>query len=174
MGANADTHDHDHRADPRAAFPGPGHDHAACAATTLAHAEAACTARGVRLTPIRRAVLAALAEGHRPVGAYDLIERLADGGKRPAPITVYRALDFLLEQGFVHRIESRNAFVACTQTHHRGDLTVFLICDRCGSVGEVPSATVRMTLMAAARSVGFVPRLPVLEIAGTCAHCAAA
>jgi Fur family zinc uptake transcriptional regulator len=174
MADHPHEHGHTHGAAARLPFPAPGHDHAACAATVLDHAETVCTERGARLTPIRRTVLAALAAEHRPLGAYDLIDRLAEGGKRPAPITVYRALDFLLEQGLAHRIESRNAFIACTQTHHRGDLTVFLICDTCGAVGEMPSATVRMTLMAAARSAGFVPKTPVLEISGTCAHCAAA
>jgi Fur family transcriptional regulator, zinc uptake regulator len=171
---HAHGHDHAHETAARGPFPGPGHDHAVCAASILDHADAVCAARGARLTPIRRGVLTALAAEHRPLGAYDLIDRLAEGGKRPAPITIYRALDFLLEQGLAHRIESRNAFVACTQTHHRGDLTVFLICDSCGSVGEMPSATVRMTLMAAARAAGFAPTTTVLEIGGTCAHCAAA
>jgi Fur family zinc uptake transcriptional regulator len=165
---------HDDTQTAPAVFPDPHHDHGACAATTLRQAEAICEKRGAKLTPVRRQVLEALAAGHKPLGAYDLIDKLADNGKRPAPVTIYRALDFLLDQGLAHRIESRNAYVACTQTHHRGDLTVFLICEQCGSVGEVPSATVRMTLMAAARSAGFTPRAPVLEISGLCAHCNAA
>ena len=70
------------------------------------------------------------------------MERLAPGGARPAPITVYRALEFLRENGFVHRIESRNAFVACVHTHAAGDPVVLLICERCGTVGETSSAEV--------------------------------
>ena len=99
------------------------------------HAEEFCAARGQRLTPMRRQVLQALLASHKPLGAYEIIERLAQGG-RLAPITVYRALDFLRENGLVHRIESRNAFVACVHHHAGGDPVVFLICERCGTVGE--------------------------------------
>src|SRR5215472_4772220 len=94
-------------------FPAPDHDHARCSADAMAHAEALCTERGERLTPMRRRVLETLAASHRPLGAYEIIDRLADSAPRPAPITVYRALDFLLANGLVHRIESRNAFIAC-------------------------------------------------------------
>jgi Fur family zinc uptake transcriptional regulator len=95
-----------------AIFPTPGHDHERCTSDAIAHAEAACIAREERLTPIRRRVLEALLASHAPLGAYELIDRLANAGARPAPITIYRALDFLREQGLVHRIESRNAFIA--------------------------------------------------------------
>ena len=81
-------------------------------------------------------MLEALLASHAPLGAYELIDRLAVRGARPAPITIYRALDFLREQGLVHRIESRNAFIACVQDHGSGDPVVFLICERCGAVGE--------------------------------------
>ena len=80
-----------------------------------------CAQRGQRLTPIRRKVLAALLDSHRPLGAYEIIERLALEGPRPAPITAYRALEFLRENGLVHRIESRNAFVACVHNHAAGE-----------------------------------------------------
>jgi Fur family zinc uptake transcriptional regulator len=135
------------------------------------HAETLCAARGVRLTPIRRQVLAALVAHHRPVGAYEIIDRLADGGRRPAPITVYRALDFLLENGLIHRIESRNAFIACINNHQASEMVVFLICERCGAVGEAPAAGVARSLSAAASAAGFTPRTPVVEIGGICCHC---
>jgi Fur family zinc uptake transcriptional regulator len=96
---------------------------------------------------------------------------VAASGARPAPITVYRALDFLRENGLVHRIESRNAFVACVNNHASGDLVVFLLCERCGAVGEAASTTVADHLKAAARSAGFTPKTPVIEISGVCAHC---
>ena len=98
--------------------------------------------RGQRLTPIRRDVLGALLASHQPLGAYEIMERVAPSGPRPAPITVYRALEFLRENGLVHRIESRNAFVACVHSHADGDLVVFLICERCGTVGEASSSEV--------------------------------
>ncbi len=155
-------------------FPEPGHDHDRCAHDALAHAEAICTARHERLTPIRRRVLEALLASHQPLGAYELIDRLAEDGPRPAPITIYRALDFLREQGIVHRIESRNAFIACVHNHDSGDPVVFLICEQCGAVGEAASAAVADIIRQAARAAGFTPKTPVIEIYGTCAHCKAA
>ena len=154
-----------------AVFPAPDHDHDRCTAEALAHAEALCEARAQRLTPIRRQVLEALLASHKPLGAYEIIERTGEAGGRPAPITVYRALDFLMENGLVHRIESRNAFLACAHDHDETSMVAFLICDHCGSVGEIPAAPVAQSLNAAARASGFAPKLSVVEIAGTCAHC---
>ena len=116
-------------------FHPPNHDHERCTADALAHAEALCAKRAQRLTPIRRQVLEVLLGSHSPLGAYDIIDRAAATGARPAPITIYRALDFLRENGLVHRIESRNAFVACVNNHADGELVVFLICEHCGAVG---------------------------------------
>jgi Fur family zinc uptake transcriptional regulator len=152
-------------------FPTPGHDHHRCTADALARAEATCADRAERLTPVRRRVLEALLESHKPLGAYEIIERMGGEGPRPAPITVYRALDFLREQGFVHRIESRNAFVACGHAHASGDLVVFMICERCGTVGEAASAAAAESIKTASRTAGFTPKTPVVEITGICAHC---
>jgi Fur family zinc uptake transcriptional regulator len=157
-----------------AIFPAPGHDHGRCSSDAIAHAETLCRQRHERLTPIRRSVLEALLASHQPLGAYDLIDRLADDGARPAPITVYRALDFLREQGFVHRIESRNAFIACVHNHASNDPVVFLICETCGAVGEAAAAAVAETIRTASRAAGFTPKTPVIEISGICAHCKAA
>jgi Fur family transcriptional regulator, zinc uptake regulator len=156
-----------------AVFPEPGHDHGRCSADAMAHAEALCAARGQRLTPLRRQVLETLAGSHRTLGAYEIMDRMATQGPRPAPITVYRALDFLLENGLVHRIESRNAFLACIGEHESAGAatTVFLICERCGAVGEASSAAVAETLQAAARAAGFSPKARVIEVTGICAHC---
>ena len=137
----------------------------------MAHAEALCVKRGERLTPMRRLVLEALAASHKPLGAYELIELVGASGPRPAPITIYRALDFLTSQGLVHRIESRNAFLACINNHASDAPVVFLICEHCGKVGEAPSAAVAESLNAAAKSAGFVPKSPVIEITGVCKHC---
>jgi Fur family zinc uptake transcriptional regulator len=130
-----------------------------------------CAERAQRLTPIRRQVLEVLLESHNPLGAYEIMDRVAATGPRPAPITIYRALDFLRDNGLVHRIESRNAFVACVNNHATGDLVVFLLCERCGAVGEAASAAVADQLRAAARGAGFTPKTPVIEIAGVCSHC---
>jgi len=154
-----------------AVFPNPDHDHARCAAHALAHAEALCAARAQRLTPLRRQVLEALSVSHKPLGAYEIMDRIAEKGARPAPITVYRALEFLLNNGLVHRIESRNAFLACVHNHDTGALVAFLICDRCGAVGEAPASAVGESLAAAAKKAGFRPKMSVIEITGTCSHC---
>ena len=152
-------------------FPAPGHDHDRCSTEAMVQAEAICAERGQRLTPIRRQGLEALLSSHKPLGAYEIIDVLAAGGGRPAPITIYRALDFLRENGLVHRIESRNAFVACIHNHDTGELVVFLICEKCDAVGEAHSAAAAESLRSAARSAGFTAKTPVIEIAGVCAHC---
>jgi len=173
-------------------FHGPDHDHERCTADALAHAEALCAQRSQRLTPIRRQVLEVLLESHKPLGAYEIMDRAAAGGgsvapsgtrpapsgTRPAPsgirlapITIYRALDFLIANELVHRIASRNAFLACVHTHESGALVTFLICESCGTVGEAPAAEVSRTLAAAAQGVGFTPKMSVIEITGLCAHC---
>ena len=155
----------------RAHFPSPDHNHARCSAEVLSHAETLCRERKQRLTPMRRQVLNALAASHRPIGAYEIMDLVAVDGARPAPITVYRALDFLIEQGLVHRIESRNAFVACARRHASGAVVAFLICEKCGAVGEAPAGPIMQTIGAAAKSMGFTPTMSVIEVAGLCAHC---
>src|ERR1700743_2241516 len=124
------------------AFHAPDHDHGRCTAEALRHAEQVCERRGEKFTPIRRQVLQALLSSHRPLGAYEVIDELAKSMPRPAPITVYRALDFLMENGLVHRIESRNAFLACAHDHDETTMVAFLICESCGSVGEIPPTPV--------------------------------
>ncbi|HWV55302.1 Fur family transcriptional regulator [Pseudorhodoplanes sp.] len=153
-------------------FPAPDHDHDRCSAEALRHAETLCDQRAQKLTPTRRQVLEALLENHTPLGAYEIIDRAAKRhGTRHAPVTVYRALDFLIENGLAHRIESRNAYIACGHRHGASDLVVFLICERCGEVGEAPSQAVADSLKAATRAAGFTARTPVLEISGICGNC---
>lgn len=152
-------------------FPEPDHDHGRCTVSGMTLAEDLCRRTGQRLTPMRRQVLAVLLDGHKPMGAYDIISAIGTAQEPPAPITIYRALDFLRENGLVHRIESRNAFIACVHNHESGAPVVFLICERCGAVGEAPSQAAAEPLMAAAREAGFVPKVPVIEIGGICRHC---
>lgn len=120
---------------------------------------------------MRRRVLAVLAASHKPLGAYEIMEVVADEGARPAPITIYRALDFLRENGLVHRIESRNAFIACVRNHQSDSLVAFFICEQCGAVGEVPAAAVGQAITSAAKIAGFSPKMSVIEITGVCQHC---
>jgi Fur family zinc uptake transcriptional regulator len=147
-------------------FPAPDHDHDRCAAEALLNAEGVCARRAQKFTPIRRQVLQALLSSHRPLGAYEVIDELAKSMPRPAPITVYRALDFLMENGLVHRIESRNAYLACAHDHDAAAMVAFLICDVCGSVGEIPAVPVAQSVNAAARASGFAPKMSVVEITG--------
>ena len=138
----------------------------------LARADTACRSRGARLTPIRRKVLEALYATHRPVGAYDIADTLSlPGSRRLAPITIYRALDFLIEQGLVHRLASRNAFIACPHGHDPDELVAFLICEGCGGVDELSSKGVSSAVSGLLHAQGFEPQLQLLEIAGRCAHC---
>lgn len=152
-------------------FPAPDHDHGRCTEDAISHAERICSGRRQKFTPIRRQVLGALLSSHRPLGAYEVIEELAKSMARPAPITVYRALDFLMENGLVHRIESRNAFLACAHNHDETTMVAFLICESCGSVGEIPATPLAQSFNEAARGTGFAPKLSVVEITGVCAHC---
>ena len=154
----------------RAIFPAPDHDHDRCARAAIAHAEKQCAVREQRLTPIRRQVLETLLASHQPLGAYEIIDRLP-AESRPAPITIYRALDFLRDNGLVHRIASRNAFVACVHDHAGDDLVVFLICEGCGAVGEAPGGHVADALKVSSRAAGFSPKSPIIEIPGICSHC---
>lgn len=153
-------------------FPPPGHDHRHCVASVVAHAEAHCADRGTRFTDQRRRVLATVAGSHRAIGAYDIIEKLAEAGARPAPVTVYRALDFLIENGLVHKIASRNAFVTCMRQHD-DQAAVFLICDRCGTIGEVEADRVLGVVDRKARDTGFTVDSAVIEVSGQCRNCAA-
>lgn len=174
------THDHDHAAAHHHSHGHAGHADGCAHATEralqapagLARAERLCRERGVRLTDLRRSVLEALYETHRPLGAYDLAEALAARtGRRVAPITVYRVLEFLTEQGFVHRLVTRNAFIACPHDHCDGDVTMFLICTRCGGVDEVESSGINAAIGDALQRSGFRPSAKIVEIDGTCAHC---
>jgi Fur family zinc uptake transcriptional regulator len=153
------------------------HDHA-CehghppAGDALKVAEARCAEKRLKLTPIRREVLEHLAASPAPIGAYDLIEKMhRASGRRPAPISVYRVLDFLLEAGLAHRIESRNAYVACAHRHEASDLVVFMICDTCGCVTEASGAPVQRDLSTIAKGAGFRPATQVVEMFGRCGHC---
>jgi Fur family zinc uptake transcriptional regulator len=146
------------------------HNHAACTAELLARAERTCERRGSRLTGQRRDVLNCVAQSHNAVGAYDIIERMASHGPRPAPITVYRALDFLEAHGLVHKIESHNAFVACSHPHD-GKPAAMLICESCGLVQELDAPELFESLEAAAAARGFAVSRSVVELAGRCALC---
>ena len=132
-------------------------------------------APAVALTPARRRIFDILAAANRPLGAYDLIEEVAaQTGKRPAPMSVYRALDFLLEQGLAHRLASCNAFMACGAGHGGDEPVAFLICTCCGAVSEATSDGLRAGLSALAHEAGFTAKAQIVEVSGLCATCSGA
>jgi Fur family transcriptional regulator, zinc uptake regulator len=132
-----------------------------------------CRERGLRLTPLREGVLRLIATAERPVKAYELLELMREGHGPSAPPTVYRALDFLLESGFIHKLESINAFVGCH--HPRVQHSVpFLICERCHATVELEDERVTTLLREQALALGFRPQAQTLEVHGLCARCAEA
>jgi Fur family transcriptional regulator, zinc uptake regulator len=147
-----------------------GHDHTHCIEDALAAAEKLCALKAVRFTPLRRRVLELVWSSHKPVGAYALLDQLRNEDLGSAPPTVYRALDFLIENGLIHRIEKMNAFVGCSHPgeSHRG---FFLICSECGNAEELESIGVAEAISASAGRLGFAARDMTLEVTGTCAQC---
>lgn len=139
---------------------------------SLAEAAELCVARGGKLTPLRRRVLTLLLQSPGPAKAYDLLERLGDRVAAKPP-SVYRSLDFLLEMGLAHRIESLNAFVACGHWDHR-HAAVFLICEACGTAGELHTEECMQALANAVREVSFQPKSAVVEVRGRCRDCSLA
>ena len=155
---------------PAAAFLDTGHDHANCMESALDRAAALCGERGVRLTPLRRRVLELVWVGHKPLGAYEILDTLKTERPGAAPPTVYRALDFLLQHGLVHRIESLNSFVGCSNplTPHGGQ---FLICRTCGLAAELNDPRIDRAIRDSANRAGFTVGRPIIEIEGLCPHC---
>jgi Fur family zinc uptake transcriptional regulator len=143
----------------------------------LARAAAACEQRGAKLTELRRDVLGLILEADEPAGAYDLLERLRARRGGAAPPTVYRALDFLLDQRLIHRIERLSAFVGCLDAHGHEPghhhAAQFLICRTCGHVIEIEDEAVAHALEAAAHRAGFAVARATVEAEGICADCAA-
>ena len=150
------------------------HSHSTAPAlqSLLGHAEQVCRERGLLLTPLRRRVFEALAASSAPLGAYDLVERLGRE-RRIAPISVYRALDFLIEAGLIHRIATRNSYLPCHHSHAPHETTVFLVCTRCGGVDEVASPEVARGIDGTATAAGFRADHGSVEIAGECRSCRA-
>jgi Fur family transcriptional regulator, zinc uptake regulator len=155
---------------PNAAFPPRGHDHTCCVDDVLARADKVCARQKMRLTSQRRHILGIIASSHRAVGAYDILEQMTTDEKQPAPVTVYRALDFFMARGLVHKIASDNTYVAC-QREHGGEETVLLICAGCGTVGEIEAAPVNTAVAHGADKQGFVIDHQLHEVSGLCRHC---
>ena len=150
------------------------HHHVDDAADFIAVVERVCRERGLRLTPIRANVLRLIAEAGKPVKAYELLDwvREGKGVGADAPPTVYRALDFLMANGFVHKLSSVNSFVACHHPSSNQHSVPFLICDRCHSAVELEDRDIVRQLENRARELGFKPQAQTLEVHRLCADCA--
>jgi Fur family zinc uptake transcriptional regulator len=135
-----------------------------------------CARQGGRLTDIRRQVLSLVLASSEPVGAYTLLDRLKAAKANATPATVYRALDFLQEQGLIHKVERLNAFVGCTEAgeHAHHHAVQFLICGTCGIVTEIEDQGIAASVARAAAQTGFSPVRATVEVEGTCAACTAA
>jgi Fur family zinc uptake transcriptional regulator len=148
------------------------HDHKKCISEALDTAEHICAIRGVQLTPIRHKVLELIWEGHQAVKAYDLLDRIKPLMDSAKPATIYRALDFLIEQGLIHRVESLNAFVGCRCSGYQHE-QLLLICNRCHEVEERPAITVMKALAHEIEQAGFSVHSKAIEIHGLCSKCGA-
>ncbi|KEA62459.1 Zinc uptake regulation protein ZUR [Marinobacterium lacunae] len=146
------------------------HNHQHCIAQALETAHTLCRTRHQRLTPVRELVLKLVWQNHQPLGAYELLPALADAGFNSAPPTVYRALEFLQEQGFVHRIASLNAYVGCPHPE-RPHRSGFLICRNCKRAVELNTHDVHSALKDSAATLGFEIEQEMVEVVGLCPDC---
>lgn len=148
------------------------HDHRQCVDSALQTATALCERQGLRLTVLRRRVLELVWRGHHPRGAYDILDELHREGRRAAPPTVYRALEFLHKHGLIHRIESLNAYIGCVAPNepHSGQ---FMICNDCGTAAEVNDRAIVEALRQSASRKGFVIEQQIIELRGLCPSCRA-
>ena len=147
------------------------HDHTACVQTALRIADEHCAAKGLRFTSVRRKALEILLQEHRALGAYDVLESLHAAGFGSQPPVAYRAIDFLVDNGFAHKIEKLNAFVACSKPG-AAHSPAFMICRTCDLVVEGMSGPARSVLGKAANKVGFTIEKSIIEVEGICCSCA--
>ena len=148
------------------------HDHRSCIDAALNAAQNFCEQQKLQFTPIRKRVFEILLDRHRAMGAYDILEVLREEGLGSQPPVAYRALDFLVQHGFAHKIERLNAFAACM---HPGEqhMPAFLICRECDKVVETHMAAAKKLLGQAVQDTGFEIEQAVVEVIGMCPKCKA-
>ncbi len=147
------------------------HNHSTCVDAALSQARALCEQKGARLTRVRQRVLELVWQSHKPIGAYDLLPLLAEEGFNSAPPTVYRALDFLLDLGLIHRLTSINAYVGCTQPGH-SHATCFFLCRECGCAQELDSQLYEPLAAKVEEQLGVSVENQIAELSGLCPGCA--
>ncbi|MFO1076015.1 MAG: Fur family transcriptional regulator [Geminicoccaceae bacterium] len=153
-------------------FPAERHDHGRCVRSAVSRAQDLCARRGARLTPLREQVLELVWRSHAPIGAYQLMERLAESRGRVAPPTIYRALEFLTREGLIHRIDSLNAYVGCPQPG-RPHAAYFFICRDCGDAAEIHDGELAGAVARCVERAQFRVEAATVELAGLCARCCA-
>jgi Fur family zinc uptake transcriptional regulator len=136
----------------------------------LQQAEGLCQKRNQRFTELRKQVLSLVCQSQQPIGAYALLDLMKEAGRSAAPPTVYRALEFLQEQGLVHRLASNNTYLACAHPQHQHE-AVFLVCKRCGSTRELHTSGIYHAVEAMAEKVGFSVEHASVEVIGLCVNC---
>ena len=146
------------------------HDHATCITGAVERADARCRETGRQFTPVRRRVLEILLAEHRALGAYEILDKLREEGLGSQPPVAYRALEFLVDNGFAHKIEKLNAFVACGHSG-RSHSPAFLICRGCDAVAETETQPTSGAIGRTAKAAGFQIERTVVEIEGLCPEC---
>lgn len=157
------------------AFPPPGQNTARRLAQAVEKAGKAFDDKSLRFTKLRQQVFEEIAATNASIGAYEILDRLATKGTRLAPISIYRAIDALIDAGVIHRLESKNAYFACRRLHHdyeKGKRPLILACEKCGAVAEVDSDNIFETIDKVAKSASFKPRVRFVEVSGLCPRCA--
>ncbi len=132
-----------------------------------------CVVNGTQLTDLRRSVLKLILEARAPLTAYQLLDQLKELRRNAAPPTIYRALEFLLENRLIHKVERLNAFIPCNDSEHEHHAVQFLICQTCRTVTEIEDHEIIHALTRAAEKQGFRSRHAMVELDGTCATCIA-
>ena len=138
----------------------------------LTQADKLCVTRKQRFTELRQQVLSLICRSEQPLGAYALLDLMKDAGRAAAPPTVYRALDFLQQQGFIHRLASNNTYLACAHPQHQHQ-AVFLVCKQCGYTQELHTNEIYRAVESKAKKVGFKVEHATVEVTGLCVHCQA-
>lgn len=146
------------------------HNHTQCISSAIQRAEQLCATRGARFTPMRRKVLQLIWESHQAVKAYDLLDRIKASDQGATPMTIYRALQFLQDQGFIHRVETLNAYLGCSHAELKHEV-MLLICDQCQQITERTTPSVTSLMQEDIAKSGFLAKRSTIEIYGTCKDC---
>ena len=137
----------------------------------IQQAEQYCQENGLNFTPVRRKVLEILLQKNTAIGAYEILDLLREAGFKNQPPVAYRALEFLVQNGFAHKIEQLNSFIGCMHPG-KDHSPAFMICRKCDSVSEEEALTRNFSISQIASKAGFTVEKAVIEARGLCHSCA--